>query len=134
MSIFSAYSEDRELNSAVNAHLLEDDNIGDCCIKETHYGAPILVTKNCALDNEVYFIPCNSLEQAIELAVKGIWIMDINQFRASILDYPNRHTMLDYEVDTIDIAIAAEIAYWLYKFMKEKTFTELLPTKTLTLR
>jgi len=131
---FSLYSINSGFLAAVNHWLIESEKLDHCFIKKTDINCPVLVIKEKPETIGAHFLPCYTLEQAIEVAVIAVPVLDLDRIMESMYDHTWGDEIKDMDDDTDDIIVAEEIIYRIYKYMRERVVVEILPTKEFTLR
>lgn len=131
---FSVFGENSEFLAAVNHYLIESEKLDNCAINKTHFKIPALIIKEKSESIGAHFVPCRTLDQAIEVATIGIPVLDIDRIKESMHDHQWGGEIKDVDDDTDDIILAEEIIYRVLKCLKEYLVAEFLPTKQFILQ
>jgi hypothetical protein len=134
MFVFSAYSKNGGFLAAVNESFLNDSRLGECSIKNTHDDQVFYVSQKTDQKTVGFFIPCYTQEQAIELGIDGILVIDIDRFIGSMDNYTQEDFSKDIENDSDDNFVADEILARLDMNMSDPAAIDFLPIMYYTLR
>jgi hypothetical protein len=134
MFVFSAYSKNGGFLAAVNESFLNDSRLGECSIKNTHDDQVFYVSQKTDQKTVGFFIPCYTQEQAIELGIDGILVIDIDRLIDSMDNYTQEDFSRDIENDSDDNFVADEILARLDMNMSDPAAVDFLPIMYYTLR
>ena len=134
MFAITVYTDNEKILLFINQALLEDRSFGAFSIHETHNDRYLFVSDNQAPETVVYFTPCYTKEEAIDLAKAGVSVLDVDKIIESMAESDRADFFREVEIGCVDNIFGGVILTRLDSNQNDPLMCDPLPVKFGVLR
>ena len=134
MFAITVYTYNEKVLLFINQALLDDRSFGAFSIHEIHNNRHLLVSDNQATGTLVYFTPCYTKEEAIDLAKAGVSVLDVDKIIESMAESDRADFFREVEIGCVDNIFGGVILTRLDSNQNDPLMCDPLPVKFGVLR